>query len=395
MLGRIISFYFFLQFSFRPNDAKSCEQLCNKISKMGVVALKVSQWYYNLRCFKYSDEDRPLYFQYLQQFLSQNDRHRRVLSEQEINSLSSRWQLSYLHAEPMAVGSIGQIHKARSMHDERPLILKLRHPQIEEELVQWERWVLPWMRVLVFHDVDLSALINYLRSQLDFSVEATNMRLVHEKYHSFSAHIKIPNVVGSESSMILMEDVPSRHIPDQNDFLPVSCFRLWIMDMILEHGILHGDLHFGNWGVGEDYVVIYDWGCVFYSENIKILTMALFHRRGPKEIQHALGRFFGPLADYEFMEWYQLWENHHFRFTRVVTQSFIRLLQPHFKFDDNTLCFLSFLTFYSVVDQYTFVAEMDVDEMMRFQLAVLRSKKILPSMQFRLENFLHSHSEPS
>jgi len=77
--------------------------------------------------------------------------------------------------------------------------------------------------------------------------------------------IKIPKIIDNNDEQIIMEYLPSRSFTKSNlsyfEAIKYSnILNIFFKHMILEHGIIHNDMHDGNWGVTDEGIVIYDFG---------------------------------------------------------------------------------------------------------------------------------------
>jgi predicted unusual protein kinase regulating ubiquinone biosynthesis (AarF/ABC1/UbiB family) len=77
--------------------------------------------------------------------------------------------------------------------------------------------------------------------------------------------IKIPKIIDNNDEQIIMEYLPSRSFTKSNlsyfEAIKYSnILTIFFKHMILEHGIIHNDMHDGNWGVTDEGIVIYDFG---------------------------------------------------------------------------------------------------------------------------------------
>lgn len=139
-----------------------------------------------------------------------------------INALFSEFD-----PEPLAAGSIAQVHHAR-MHDGRDVIVKVRRPglqrQIEEDLVLL-RWtvkvlliVLPRLRAMDLLDV-VDELGRNLHKEIAFQQEAANIMRFAEIFHD-SPTIYVPGVVDNlYTDAVLVQEMSQGHRIDDPAFL--------------------------------------------------------------------------------------------------------------------------------------------------------------------------------
>ena len=364
-------FYYYVRHS---DTHESCVILKEKIQNTGSIAIKIFQWVYHIQYHKYKDDNRPLIYDHIRDF--QYNVRTITLTTDEINDLLTRCPfLTHIDPDSVACGTIGHIHRGTGPQ-QNTYMIKIRHSFIIEELVFFKRF-------LFFINPSLT---DYLYSQIDFRIEAENMNRVSSIYGD-SACTRVPRVYHSSEDILVMENVVSRHYPGQDDIFEVISLKLWMLDMIMFHGIMHGDIHNGNWGMGEDYLVIYDWGIIYTDSVLRDLVVSFFDR--DKNLLVTSIMLFFPLADRTSLDdWLLEWEKDEYQFTKRVTQLLIEILRPSFQMTIKTLMFLNFVNFFSIMDQFTFLKETDLTEVRKFQLALLRAKEILPDMQVYLENKL-------
>ena len=77
--------------------------------------------------------------------------------------------------------------------------------------------------------------------------------------------IKIPKIIKNNDSEIIMEYLPSKSFTNSNlsyinttKYAQILC--IFFKHMYLENGLIHLDIHDGNWGLTEDGIVVYDFG---------------------------------------------------------------------------------------------------------------------------------------
>lgn len=374
MLFRILDLLFFY-FFLHVDTIESSNKLKDKIQKAGSVVIKISQWYCNIQYYKYDDDHRPLILDYIKEF-QYNIRSVR-LSKNEISEVTHKYPcLISIDATSMACGTIGHIHKAYDI-DGNTYIVKIRHSSIVKELNFFKK----------FSYLFDSSLIDYLYAQVDFRIEANNMNLLYGLYGNERA-VRIPKIYYYDETILIMEFISSKHNPLQDDIFHVITIKLWIIDMIVYHGMMHGDIHNGNWGIGDDdYVVMYDWGVIYREKKLVDLVFSFFDR-DQDLLKRTLIIFFPSMDDLKISDWIEEWKNNDFQLGKDVTKRLIEIIRPCFGMNKETLMFINFINFFSLLDQFTFIKETDLTEVRKFQLALLRSKNSLPNMQMYLENKL-------
>ena len=110
--------------------------------------------------------------------------------------------------------------------------------------------------------------------------------------------IKIPKIINSNESEIIMEYLPSKSFSSSNlSYIMTTKYSnilsIFFKQMYVENGLLHLDIHDGNWGLTEDGIVVYDFGYslkLFDSNDEvekKLYHDVLFYSR-PSHLKHLI-----------------------------------------------------------------------------------------------------------
>jgi predicted unusual protein kinase regulating ubiquinone biosynthesis (AarF/ABC1/UbiB family) len=200
----------------------------------------------------------------------------RDIAERELGRPLERAFASF-DDQPLASASIGQVHRAR-LPDGREVVVKIQYPGVAEAITSdlANVGVLYRMMAMFYPNLDPRPVVDELRArlteELDYSREARNQTLFHERYqeHPF---IRVPAVITSHSSarVLTSEYVAGRRFADLLADDPAARSRwgeiLWrfVFSSIIEHGVFNGDPHPGNYLVDDqDRVVFLDFGCIKY-----------------------------------------------------------------------------------------------------------------------------------
>ena len=204
------------------------------------------------------------------------------LSEEEVvrvmeQELGVPWEdvFASIEAEPIAAGTIAEVHKATLETGER-VVVKVQRPTARRDILQdlglLERFADKTKHRPAFRQVfDMPAIIEHLsqslRRELDFRQEAKNierMRQVLEPYD----RLDVPKVYTEYSTdrLLVMEEVqgvPIRQIPEGPERKEVARQLLEsYYRQILQDGFFHADPHPGNLMWWNDKIYFLDFGMV-------------------------------------------------------------------------------------------------------------------------------------
>ncbi len=184
--------------------------------------------------------------------------------------------LAGMERAPVAVASIGQVHRAR-LPDGTDVAVKVRHPGIEAAIAADFRSAgVGKLFAAVAGAAAIREVIDEAReaflAECDFRREAANQRLfarlfaddpvivVPEVLEAWSSdRVLVTRWIAGRSLAQLLADGPAQ---PERDAAGAALFRFWVRTLYRE-GLFHADPHPGNFAFcdhGE--LVIYDFGCV-------------------------------------------------------------------------------------------------------------------------------------
>lgn len=201
--------------------------------------------------------------------------------------------------EPMAAGSIAQVHRAR-LPDGRPVIVKVRRPGIGRQIdqdVRILRWfirtvlfVLPRLRRLLSLEL-IDELSRNLHREIAFRQEAANIARFVDMFRG-SPTIHVPAAIPELSSdwILVQEMAVGRRIDDPLSRADGKRLAQDLVDSYLQQifvaGMFHGDPHPGNVFVLDDgRLCLHDFGLVGVLDrptraNLAAFMQALLHQDG-------------------------------------------------------------------------------------------------------------------
>ena len=175
---------------------------------------------------------------------------------------------SVIEEEPLAAGSLAQVHRAVLKEEGFPVALKIRRPDIVRTVeidLQILEGAAPYLseHLEFARTYDLINLVKELKRallrELNFTLEARNMQIVSQNMTGVKGII-IPEVYESWTrssvlTMDLIEGVKLKDLKPENieerEQLAQTGLRL-VVKQVLENGFFHADPHPGNFLIVED-----------------------------------------------------------------------------------------------------------------------------------------------
>jgi ubiquinone biosynthesis protein len=186
---------------------------------------------------------------------------------------------SLIDEEPLAAGSLAQVHRAVLKDENVPVALKIRRPDIVRT-VEVDLQILEGAAPILCEHLEFARTYDFvnlvkelkraLLRELNFTLEARNMQIVSQAL-SGEKDVIIPEVYEdytrfSVLTMDLIEGVKLKHLQPENveerEQLAKIGIRL-VVKQVLENGFFHADPHPGNFLIVEGReVCLLDWGVV-------------------------------------------------------------------------------------------------------------------------------------
>jgi ubiquinone biosynthesis protein len=186
---------------------------------------------------------------------------------------------SLIDEEPLAAGSLAQVHRAVLKDENVPVALKIRRPDIVRT-VEVDLQILEGAAPILCENLEFARTYDFvnlvkelkraLLRELNFTLEARNMQIVSQAL-SGEKDVIIPEVYEdytrfSVLTMDLIEGVKLKHLQpedvEEREQLAKIGIRL-VVKQVLENGFFHADPHPGNFlVVNEREVCLLDWGVV-------------------------------------------------------------------------------------------------------------------------------------
>jgi ubiquinone biosynthesis protein len=204
------------------------------------------------------------------------------LNEQEVvkvmeEELGVPWEdvFASIDPEPMAAGTIAQVHRA-TLQDGDRVVVKVQRPTARTDIMQdlglLELFAEKTAERPAFQQVvDLSTIVEHLsaslRRELDFRQEASNLERLYGLLATFS-RLDVPRVHSdfSTARLLVMEEIqgiPIRQAPEGKERTEAARQLLEsYYQQILTDGFFHADPHPGNMMWWQDKIYFLDLGMV-------------------------------------------------------------------------------------------------------------------------------------
>jgi len=186
---------------------------------------------------------------------------------------------SLIEEEPLAAGSLAQVHRAVLKEENLPVALKIRRPDIVKTVeidLQILEGAAPHLadHLEFARTYDFVNLVKELKRallrELNFTLEARNMQIISQHFTD-EKDVIIPEVYESwtTSSVLTMDLIDGVKFKDLNpekieerEQLAQTGLRV-VVKQVLENGFFHADPHPGNFLVVNDkQLCLIDWGVV-------------------------------------------------------------------------------------------------------------------------------------
>ncbi len=234
------------------------------IKASGTFTIKLGQFIINKKKLEYQDDEIPKWILELDDLLYNVIDKNYYTKKQWLNDYPEL--KNYENFTIINSGSIGSVFLIE--HNKKKYALKLQHSSILNKtqkqikllkLLINNRYVEPYI-VFSFDEI-----CNVFLNQFNFDLEGDRQIEFHKIYKERDNGIIVPKIYYKDNKKLLMEYTPivfinSNKICDIHKMKGILKFQVFLKYMILEEGLLHLDLHSGNWGINNNNLTILDFG---------------------------------------------------------------------------------------------------------------------------------------
>ena len=284
----ILIFYFFILFIDKKfiliNEDDLINYIFKYINKCGVVSLKFTQWITCRLSLNFKSKYIKLFENIYENCNIHDITYSKYIFKKDLN-INLFDMFDEKDFKIIASGSIGQVYKAKYINKDEYVALKIIHPNTSIQTI-YPKLIIKTLNFLFFKILkklyipcDFNTFFDSLENQLNLNNEYENLNFFYNKYLN-NDYVIIPKPILSSKNILIssFEDGIFYDDHDVSDYMKsqfVILFVLFLRQSILMDGLIHADLHRGNWKIrynnNKDYkLIIYDVGyCI--KEDIYIV----------------------------------------------------------------------------------------------------------------------------
>jgi len=220
--------------------------------------IKLSQWYFSRHEKKVGCE-----FDVFENVLEHNfDHTMNVLNDENLHNILLD------SCKPIASGSIGQVYKG--YYQKKKVAVKVRHPGVLDHFWFFKIVFKIIKKLNLLKLVDGISFLQQFRSQTDFRNEANNLKLFSESFKT-SDIVIIPDVLYASEKLLVTTFHDGKSIEEleteSEQFRAGIILICFCKQSLCKNGMIHADLHKGNYKFSNDYkLILYDFGVIAKME---------------------------------------------------------------------------------------------------------------------------------
>ena len=249
-------------------DLKDCDNQLDRLFDRleieifdgGCIYIKFTQWYIsNLRANSTNNKVIEKFIKRFDNIFNNCGKHEfkytQKLFQEEFNITLDAYAKNL---ELIASGSIGQVYKGRRRCDGQMIVIKVKHPEINEQIEQFEdvcnlikmAQKIALLRQWFGLNFQFDDFVEDLKLQSNFTNEVNNTNKFRSIYNK-NPNVYFPEIYDYSENIIISEYVDII-VPDTlteySKYKLVLNLICYIYDMIIVQNFIHSDLHAKNWG---------------------------------------------------------------------------------------------------------------------------------------------------
>lgn len=234
-----------------------------------------------------------------------------VVEQRMKHALGDKWRekFSDFDMEPLASGSIGQVHRATLFEPYEKVVVKVLRPEIAQLLnkdldllINFASWLTEesqWAENLGFLELAKS-FASSMREEINFDLELRNMEQISNALKDSATNVKIPKIYKeySDSTVLIMEFIDGVKITEAQEVLAYTgktkeqileeLFNSFLVQ-VMTAGVFHGDPHPGNVHIMKEtgQVAMLDFGAVGRLGKVEqrgLIMLFIGYHRGDSSI---------------------------------------------------------------------------------------------------------------
>ena len=258
-------------------------ELKGRILESGCIGIKFTQWFIT-KIKTCGDELNNTIVKYFEDIFDNCPQHSLEYSKSKFLEEFKIPLENIIEIESLEIigsGSIGQVYKGILKGLNKPVAIKVKHPDVMKSIDNIE----PLINILTYLQsynyfrnrynlyLDFGEFLDDLKMQVDFTNEVYNSITFGKNYED-NNHVIIPKVYYYTSNIIIFEYVGGVSYSTLEDYAKsqvslnlISFFE----ESLMVHNFIHCDLHEKNWSVlyedGVYKLIIYDYGICYRSKS--------------------------------------------------------------------------------------------------------------------------------
>ena len=230
----------------------------------GTFTIKLGQFIINKKKLEYPDDKIPKWVLELDDLLYNvvdKNYYTRIQWLNDYPELKNYESFTIINS-----GSIGSVFLIEQ--NKKKYALKIQHSSILNKtqkqikilkLLINNRFVKPYI-IFSFDEI-----CNVFLNQFNFDFEGDKQVEFYEVFKERDSGLVVPKIYYKDDRKILMEYIPitfinSNELSEIHKMKGIIKFQVFLKYMFLEEGLLHLDLHSGNWGINNNNLTILDFG---------------------------------------------------------------------------------------------------------------------------------------
>ena len=191
--------------------------------------------------------------------------------------------------QSIASGSIGQVYYARRKEDNLEIAIKVKHPNIREdldnqyEIIKFIKLIqnIQFLQKYFNLYINIDDFLTDINLQCNFNNEANNCKIFQENFKDSSNYIIFPKIIYQSEDLLISEFIEGESfesLTEMQKYQTSINFMCFFYQMLLVDNFLHGDLHCKNWKLRNNketntvQIIVYDCGICFQNTSLELTT---------------------------------------------------------------------------------------------------------------------------